>query len=65
MVLEGSPDRVVAIDRDRVLDPEFPSGSSNVVDIALELELRCVHADDRKAMVGVPLVPRAYVGKRP
>src|SRR5882724_2804877 len=44
-VLEGTPYRTVAIDRDRIIDPHVLRGSANVIDVFLEFELRRVHTD--------------------
>ena len=43
---ERAPDAVVAVDRDRVLDAEVARLRDDVVDVALEAELRRVHPDD-------------------
>ena len=45
VVVEGTPDCVVAVDRDRVFDLQLPHRATDVVDVSFEGELRCVHAD--------------------
>ena len=63
VVLEGTPDRMVAIDRDRILDPQVFRGSTNVIDVFLKCELRRVHADHDQSAILVFLGPRADIGK--
>ena len=45
VVVERSPYRIIAIERDRIIDPQILRGSANVLDISLERELRRVDAD--------------------
>ena len=63
MVPEGTPHRVVAVDRDRVADPQVPHGPADVVNVVLERELRCVRADHHQPLAGVFPGPGAEVGK--
>jgi hypothetical protein len=49
MIREGAPHGVVAVDRDRVLDAEGARLCDDVVDVALEAELRRMNADDGQA----------------
>src|SRR5262245_21365725 len=51
LVVEGAPDCVVVVDRDWVLDSHLPHGTTDVVDVLLESELRCVHPDHDEAFV--------------
>ena len=62
-VLESTPYRKVAIDRDRIIDPHLLRGSANVVDVLLEWELRRVHADHDQTLILVFLGPRADIGE--
>src|SRR5258705_12823484 len=44
VVVEGAPDGVVVVDRDRVVDPAFLRGLPDTVDVVLEGELWRVDA---------------------
>ena len=33
VVIEGTPYRIVAIDRDRIIDPHVPRGPANITDV--------------------------------
>ena len=44
LVAEGPPDRIVAVERDRILDPHVLRGRPDVVNVLFERELRCVDA---------------------
>src|SRR5882672_9700700 len=63
LVPESTPYRMVAIDRDRIIDPHVLRGSANVIDVSLELELRRMHADHHQPLIPVFLGPRADIGK--
>jgi hypothetical protein len=63
VVVEGTPDRVVVVDRDRVVDPQVRGGSADVVEVVLEVELGRVHADDHQSVILVLLGPRADIRK--
>src|SRR5829696_9163967 len=39
VVVEGAPDRVVVVDRDRVVDPQVRDGSADIVEVVLDVEL--------------------------
>jgi hypothetical protein len=52
---EGAPDRVVVVERDRVVDPPLSRRPPHAVDLVLERELRCVDADDEQPVVAVGL----------
>src|SRR5262249_24872269 len=45
VVVEGAPDRIVAIDRDRIIDPQVLRGVANVIDVSFESELRRVYTN--------------------
>ena len=45
LVIEGAPDRVVVVDRDGILDPHLLHRTTDVVEVAFECKLGCVHAD--------------------
>ena len=51
VVGERVPDAVVVVDRDRVLDPHVGQGSADVLDVPLERELGCVHADHDEPLI--------------
>ena len=55
MVVEGAPDLVVVVDRDRVVDPSLLRRLPHAVDLVLERELRRVDADDDQPVVPVGL----------
>ncbi len=63
VVRESPPDRIVVIDRDRILDPHVLRGPANVLDVVLKCELRRVHADHDQSVIPVFLGPRAHIGK--
>jgi len=63
VVAEGTPYRVVVVDRDRVTDPHVPLGAADVVGVVLERELGCVHADHDQPEAGVFPGPGAEVGE--
>jgi hypothetical protein len=64
VVREGAPDRVLGVERDRILDALVRSGPADVVGVSLERELRRVDADNDQALIPVLLVPRADVAER-
>ena len=53
MVGKGAPDRVVAVNRDRVVDLSLSGRLPDAVDLVLESELRRVGADDNQPVVPV------------
>jgi hypothetical protein len=57
MVVEGAPDGVVVVDRDRVVDPSGPGRLPDEVELVLEGELRGVDADDDQPVGSVGLGP--------
>ena len=63
VVIESMPDRIVVIDRDRILDPHVLGGPANVLEVVLKGELRRVHADHHHSVILVFLGPRADIGK--
>ena len=64
VVREGAPDRVVVVERDRILDLEVARGRDDVVDVVLESELRRMYPDDGQAGIRVFRRPGPDVGKR-
>jgi hypothetical protein len=60
-VREGTPDLVVVVDRDRVVDRALLRRVSHAVDVVLEGELGRVDADDDQAVVSVGPRPGAHV----
>src|SRR2546421_4615164 len=63
-VAESTPDRIVAVERDRIPDPHVLCGLAHVVDVALERELGRVDANNDQPPVAVLLGPRADVSQR-
>src|SRR5262249_3753679 len=61
VVVESTPDRIVAIDRDRILDSHVLGGAANVLDVSLECELRRVDADHHQSVLLVFLGPGADI----
>jgi hypothetical protein len=51
------PHRRVAVDGDRIVDAHFSRGSTHVVDVVFEAELRCMNAEDNQSPVAVFLTP--------
>ena len=45
LIPEGTPDCVVVIDRNGILDPQPAHRTSDVVEVPFEHELGCVHSD--------------------
>src|SRR4030095_15222242 len=64
MVVEGSPDRILAVDGHGIPDSLFADRAANVDDILLETELPRVHTDHDEPLIGVLRCPRAHVWKR-
>src|SRR6185312_1585683 len=62
VIVEGAPDRVVVVDRDRVGDLPLGDVRSHQVDVVLERELRGVDADHHEPVVPVGVRARADVG---
>jgi hypothetical protein len=55
VVVEGGPDRVVAVDDDRVVDRPLLRRLPDQLDLVLERELRRVHPDDDQPVLPVGL----------
>jgi hypothetical protein len=64
VVGERTPDAVVAVDGDRVVDTEDRGLLDDVVNRALESELGRVNADDGQSQPAVLGVPGADIGQR-
>src|SRR6266542_2570786 len=64
VVAEGSPHRVIGVERDRVLDAHLLRSAADVLGILLERELRGVDADHDQPLILVLLGPRADVAER-
>ena len=62
-VLERTPYRMIAIDRDRIIDPQVRHGAAHILDIFFKGELRRVHADHDYSSILVFLGPRADIGQ--
>src|SRR5215218_805704 len=65
LVVEGSPDGVVVVHRDRVIDPHLLHGPANVIYVLLKSELRRMDADHYQSLILVFFGPRAEMGNRP
>ena len=63
VVGEGTPDRVVVVDRDRVVDPHVAHGAADIAEVVLEAELGGVHPDHDQPVIGVFPGPGPEVGK--
>jgi hypothetical protein len=63
VVVEGTPDRVVVVDRYRVVDPHVAYGAADVAEVVLEAELRRVYPDYDQSVIGVFPGPGSEVGK--
>ena len=64
VVVERGPDRVVAVDRDRIVDAQLLDRPADVADIVFDVELGCVHADHHEPVALVLLGPGTDVGQR-
>jgi hypothetical protein len=64
VVVEGPPDLIVVIDRNRVVDLPFLGRPAHALDVVLEGELGSVHADDDQPVVAVGPRPPTDVGLR-
>ncbi len=62
-VVEAAPDRELVVDRHRVVDLQFLHRALHVAQVALEGELRRMHADHHQALVAVTLFPLAHIGQ--
>ena len=62
LVVEATPDRVVVVDRNGIIDAKAFHGGTNVVDVPLERELRRVNTDDDQALVTILLGPCLDIG---
>ena len=63
VVVEGVPDLVVVVGRDRVLDRPVLDGVLHQLEVVLEGELRGVDPDDHQSVVAVGICPGPDVGK--
>ncbi len=64
LVVEAAPDRIVVVQRDRVVDAQILHRLGHVGRILLEREFRRVHADHHQAVVLVLVGPAAHVRQR-
>jgi hypothetical protein len=64
VIVERLPDGVVVVHRQRIADVHLLDGPAHVVEIALEVELRRLDADDGQPVVAVLVGPCPHVGKR-
>src|SRR5947209_11095608 len=63
MVIEGTPYPVVAVGRNRIVDPHLAYGPADVVRVTFEPELGRVHADHDQPVAGVLSGPGTQVGE--
>ena len=61
LIAEGVPYRVVAVDRDRIVDLHILYGPANVIDVVLKRKLRRMRADHLQAMILVFRRPRSDI----
>src|SRR5215468_9559120 len=64
VIIESAPNHVLAVDGDRIIDPQRFDLPADVVDVLLKSEFRGMDADDDQALVFVLLRPGAEVGLR-
>src|SRR5215208_1650451 len=64
LILEGSPDDMLIVHCDRVIDTHLLDGPANVVDALFKRELRRMDADHHQSLIPVFLGPGAHIGKR-
>ena len=64
LVVEGSPDGMVTVDRDWIVDPQVFDGLAHIGQIFLKREFRRVDADHYQALIAIFLVPHADIGER-
>ena len=64
LIVESTPDRIVTVDGNRVVDFLLGHGSADTVNVLLKAELRCVNADNHQPLILVLPCPRTNVGKR-
>src|SRR5689334_1556403 len=57
LVPESAPNRKVVVDRDRIGQSHVLYGTAYVVDVPLEWELGCMHADHQQSLILVFLRP--------
>src|SRR5262249_46869374 len=65
LIAEGAPDRIVAVDSDRVSNFKVRDGLLHIAGTFFEGEFRRVYADDNEALIFVLLSPSAHIGDRP
>src|SRR5689334_5606792 len=63
VIVERTPDPILAVERSRIVDALVLCHSPDVVQILLEAELRCVHPDDNEPLFFVFLGPGTQVGE--
>ena len=62
VIVERTPDCIVVVNHDRIRDLQLLEGTTDVVDVMLECELGCVHAEHDE-FPAVLLCPSANVRK--
>jgi len=63
VVPEGTPYRVVVVNRDWVTDPHVLHGTTDVIGVFLERELGCMDSDHHQPLVRVFTGPGADIRK--
>ena len=64
LIIERAPDPVIVVECDRVVHVEIAHGAGDVGRVALERELRRMHADDDESIGGVVVSPGPHVRQR-
>src|SRR5580704_18958810 len=64
LVIEGTPYRVVAVDRDRIINLHVFRGPPNVLDIVLKRELWSMHANHHQSAICIFISPGPHIGER-
>src|SRR6516225_3478983 len=58
------PYDIVAVDRDRIVDPHVFHGPANVVGVFFKFELGRMDADHDQSLISIFVLPGADIGKR-
>jgi len=63
VIVERTPDHIVAIDRDWIINPHVLRRAANIIEVSFEFELRRVYADHYQPVIPVFLGPGAHIGQ--
>src|SRR5882724_1830512 len=64
LIVEPPPDRIVAVERDRVGDAQVMHGLTYIAEVLFEGKLGRMNANYHESVLLVLLVPAAHVGQR-